>query len=532
VCSGQFVENNSILSFSEDDVSWTLAENGLLMIYEREVYIEIFELLCTGDLKKMLVIGTPGIGKSVLEFYLMYRLAKFWKDSNDGKVHSILYKPRSSETNPIRYLLETDGTEHRVYLVPCIVHIQPDYYFTNTYSDMNFIPTKTILHVTSPGSRGGGTREFEKSLGVLIRRNLGDQVTMLPFSWDEAQFLLFIINQLNIKKNKSEITYEEFQFMFWIFGGSARLLSSEPQRDTPTNIQEFVETEMNDFFDGITTNDNVGMKEAFAATWESCCKLISSILSSAGRGQISAEFVTLSMFKHVYYGELFDWASPFMKYLAGAIVDDHNDNVLNELKSLFNNSNSAMDALFERCAIKEILTNFKNGQRYICDKLRKSKYEKKTNWVFEGTFTRKVIINKIEDIQNMQSGEFGVPNIPNFALVDLVYKGEDNELILFNMYYGDGKKHKGAVDNLIDIQNANNGPNVKDKMIFVLKSENTTFEFQDDLKTINQYRMDYNLSRVGTKHKLDHDDISIDHNTGNPSSNKARGTRRNAKSRK
>jgi hypothetical protein len=67
ICSGQVLENNRILSFVIEDVSWMPYED-LPLIYERDVYKSIFDDLYTGDLKKMLVLGTSGIGKSLLGF--------------------------------------------------------------------------------------------------------------------------------------------------------------------------------------------------------------------------------------------------------------------------------------------------------------------------------------------------------------------------------------------------------------------------------------------------------------------------------
>ena len=61
----------------------------------------------------------------------------------------------------------------------------------------------------------------------------------------------------------------------------------------------------------------------------------------------------------------------------------------------------------------------------------------------------------------MKCGEFGIPNIVNFALVDLVYKGDNSELVLFNMYDGD--------DRLKDIQHANKGPKENDTKSLPIK---------------------------------------------------------------
>ncbi len=511
------------------------------MIYERDVYKEIFEELLDGKLQKMLVLGSPGIGKSLLEFYLMYRFAREWKD--DGAVHSIMYKTRS-QSNPKRYLFETNGTQHRVFLMKEYnADVKAEYYFTDTYSDVDYTPIKTIVHVTSP-SEINAYDQFAKSVETLAGRGRGTYKCMLPFTWEEAQFILNILNTLKIKDDLPQISEGEFEFMFWVFGGSARLLSSWSTADVNKEIEDFVDREMSDFFDGVTINGTTRsqkcLKVAFPAMWENVCKLIAFKLEYKDRGNLSSLVVKQSMFLHIYRdqktGRKEDWASSFMKYLAAAIMDDHNNIIFNELRNLFNNSNAALGAIFERCAIKDILANLKDGQSYTCNMLTKKKNDEGASWEFKSKFTRKVIINKIQDIGNMKCGDFGVPNIVNFALVDLVYKGHDGELILFNMYYGDGKKHKGAVDRLKDIQCANKGPTEKDKMIFVLKPENEVFAYQTDLATINQFRMDFNLSRMGNKRGLD-DNAEANWNTGSelsrPKKRKANETktvnRRNAK---
>jgi len=504
VCSGHVVRDNNILSFTTQGISWMIDED-LPMIYERTVYNEIFEELRDGGLKKMLVLGTPGIGKSLLEFYLMYRFASEWKD---GTTHSIMYKTRN-EHSPRRYLFETNGTQHRVFLVnDSNAFIEPDYYFTDTYSDTDYTPIKTKVHVTSP-SESKAYDQFAKSVDLLQTHDKGDVKIMLPFTWEEAKCILHILNQRKIQKLKPQISEEEFQFKYWVFGGSARLLSIFTKEEVSEEIKEFVETEMSDFFDGVTTEANtrggsLSLKEAFPTTWESTCRLIASRLTFRDRGTLSAEVVKQSMFEHMLQGDEYDWASSFMKYLAGAIVDGHNKAFLSELRTLFNNSNAALGAAFERSAIKEILANLRDGQAYSCVNLKKGKAAKVKSWELKGKLTRKVIINKIEDIGNMRKGEVGVPSIVNFALVDLVYKKANDELILFNMFYGDGRTHRGAVDRLKDIRHRkHNGNNDKDKMIFVLKAENTAFVYQEDLKDIDQFRMDFNLSRVGNKRKRD-----------------------------
>ncbi len=53
VCCGNVECNDSILSFAEDGLSWMINEN-VPMIYERNVYKEIFEELCAGKSRKCL----------------------------------------------------------------------------------------------------------------------------------------------------------------------------------------------------------------------------------------------------------------------------------------------------------------------------------------------------------------------------------------------------------------------------------------------------------------------------------------------
>ncbi len=67
-----------------------------------------------------------------------------------------------------------------------------------------------------------------------------------------------------------------------------------------------------------------------------------------------------------------------MKYLAAAMMEDHDTMVFNELRNLFNNSSdAAIGAIFERGTMKDIIfANLKDRQSYTCDKLKKSKTEK------------------------------------------------------------------------------------------------------------------------------------------------------------
>lgn len=257
------------------------------------------------------------------------------------------------------------------------------------------------------------------------------------------------------------------------------------------------------------------MKEAYPETWANICSLIAKNLQFMNRS--NALVVKQLMFSHIYPDQDESWASSFMKYLAGAIMEDRNYYVCKKDCGLFNSNTAAMGAIFERGAIKAILANLKEGQSYMCYKLKKSKNENSESWKLKCyRVTRKVIINKLEDIGNMQHGQIGVPNIVNFSPVDLVYKGDHGELIFFHMYYGDGNKYKGAVDRLNerlnDFRRSNNGPHAADKMIFVLKPENKSFVYRTELASIDQFRMDFQLSRIG---ELDDivEEVDVDLNT-------------------
>ena len=70
---------------------------------------------------------------------------------------------------------------------------------------------------------------------------------MVPFSREEAKALFKIINIRRRKANLFELSQEEFQFMFWIYGGSARLLSSWCTISPNKEINDFVDREMSDF---------------------------------------------------------------------------------------------------------------------------------------------------------------------------------------------------------------------------------------------------------------------------------------------
>ena len=114
----------------------------------------------------------------------------------------------------------------------------------------------------------------------------------------------------------------------------------------------YLQIRRSDFFDVVTTNINrrhPGLKTAFSIMWGNACKLITDQIEYKGRGNLSFD-VKQSMFLHIYHdkvdGRKEIWASTFMKYLATAIMEDHDNMEFNELCNLFNNSYAAIGAIF------------------------------------------------------------------------------------------------------------------------------------------------------------------------------------------
>ena len=343
------------------------------------------------------------------------------------------------------------------------------------------------MHVSS--IHDDGLYKFRNALN-----SLGRIISLPPFSFEEFK----MADGLSIGKNQY-LNLEELQFLYDIFGGSLRLLREKESNVSNECIYDFVKNEIEFYFEDVfMSNHNeelvlISYKDQFL----NACRVISSKLSFQDpriSPDLNAAVTFRSLFKHHLHLRTDngvqiwndDYASGFMKSLAGGIIKNENTNILTELKNIV--GASGMGCLFERQAHETIYNNLKSSGVYSLDYLAsfgtsKSKGNK-NNKVLKQNITRKVLIRRIEDINSLLVTDYGLPVIPNFPLVDAVI--QPKYLLQDTM----GRTHKGAVGKLESIrEQLIEYDRSEHLMIFFLSHSNyDNFKHISSLDTIKQYK--------------------------------------------
>jgi hypothetical protein len=153
-----------------------------------------------------------------------------------------------------------------------------------------------------------------------------------------------------------------------------------------------------------------------------------------------------------------------MKRLAGAFWEKRNRDLFSEVANLFGKSGAGI--AFESLAHSNLFQMLNEGTSI--DTLHMPSGVPRKNELVAVKVKRKVFIRSIQDIRLLQEGDYGIPVIPNFSLVDAVIFPN----ILLQMTIS--SSHKGAKDSLEQIKTelSKLDPKATPVMIFVLCHSN------------------------------------------------------------
>jgi hypothetical protein len=153
-------------------------------------------------------------------------------------------------------------------------------------------------------------------------------------------------------------------------------------------------------------------------------------------------------------GERF--ASPFMGILACNVMKSVENSVMQKLKDLF--GSSGMGHAFEYDAHMSITDSARKRTFYCSDTDGEC-------WVLPFGVRKRVFIRSIEDIRHLKKGDYGLPIIPNFPLVDAVIPPN----IVLQMTTS--QQHKGSVDALESIAASLEVPIDKLNMVYIVPAD-------------------------------------------------------------
>jgi hypothetical protein len=313
------------------------------------------------------------------------------------------------------------------------------------------VPYGRVLNLEDASDVQRNFNDFQKRLKEATRRE-GERIAI------EKIMSLFSLNEL-IAIKKPSITDECAYFLWLVFGGSARNF------DNLTPSGNFILPVVNDAMEYFFKDTEY--KQAFPKV----LVVMSKEFIKQGDDSIN---VINSIMSHRIDDQQKIWASKFMAYLAGVILDSKEISLWNMLETMLGSKVGGV--VFESLAHKlltssteptKIMPLFKKYSR------EKPDYNLIVNFNLPITFIR-----SIDDMKSLKAGYYGLPVFDNFPLVDAVI--QPNILV---QYATSPEDHKGAVNKLESIRNnlLEKDPE-KHMMIFVIPIENIkTFKFQNDL---------------------------------------------------
>jgi DNA polymerase III delta prime subunit len=319
ICNGFITEVDYFLQFEDDDLKWEEEVKYLLVrdCYE-DLYNKLVEAMQTKSKRGQhwLLLGTPGIGKTLFGLYLIYKIVKSAKNNSGENIPSFIYSDREGEAVYLSFDGQPRIASYRKQVA--------DYVISDTIRKSSAVAQMFNLHITSVNNEGAD---------AINKYNSANKLCMDVFAFEE-----YCILSKKIGVNKSD---DELQFMYDIFGGSCRLLLANENIILKRDLYHVVLDEINFYFQHCfvkvktKTRSNRTTKvvskpitEAFEESAHRCAVVISNSIALRAKKssmQVDNDAITMSLFMHkiLDHDNVWEdaWASGFLKSLAGSIMD-------------------------------------------------------------------------------------------------------------------------------------------------------------------------------------------------------------------
>ena len=442
IVNDRIIENptNPRLWLLPDGIKWV---GGVQELYNRECYDEITKNI--SSLTHALMYGTTGIGKSLYLQVFLVHLARRARAENQP-LPSIHYKYYVDDKVSILTFLP-DGSVINIsnVLQPPL----PDYLLSDGV-DIS-VPTGRILNL-GVASEDRKYKSFRKRIEET--RKMGDSFVMPPFRFHELQ---------SIRPEDMDDQCTEFRHD--VFGGSARNFIADNSKSF--GILPVVDSSMTLLFSDV--------KKKQPDVWNAAARQISERLCVRLN---DGHYTVNNMMWHMIPGGSRMWASKFMEFLAGEILESQTTGVFYELKRIVDSS--GIGFLFEAIGHRKLLMSTNS---FLLKPLFKSLPNEQPKFPVL-KFNRSVIRFKmIEEIGNLPDSAYGLPFTDQFPIADAII--QPDTLIQFTT---SPKKHTGSLMNLTDIRAQLRAPFNEHRLIFVIPKENLdTFVYHTELKDIRQF---------------------------------------------
>jgi hypothetical protein len=267
------------------------------------------------------------------------------------------------------------------------------------------------------------------------------------------------INEL--RKAYPNINESDCNFRYSIVGGNPRHFNSSASTHGSQKFVTLVKNCICNFF-GVDYIDSNDYNKCQSAKW--AINLISRSLSKL---QMGNQLDSSSLFRQFDIDEDLELigeihSSVFLGVLIADMQRSTDISIIDTLKNVI--GSSGFGFAFEYAAHRDVLNS---ETPYYCCKLSSKNIITNNMIISEFALNnkRKVLIRTIEDITTLRDGDYGLPTIPNFPLVDAIIPPN----ILVQMTTS--KNHVGAINKLNDIAEKLKKPINELIMIFITTKE-------------------------------------------------------------
>jgi len=442
------IVNDEIIENEKNPRLWSLPGGlawigGVQDLYNRPCYDII-----TADISSVtraLVIGTPGIGKTLyLQVFLVHLARKAIRESRPPPSITYVY---AKDGNRAKYSFLPDGSVVDISSVPGMPN--PDYELSDSI-DLS-MPSGKTLSLLVASDKEVNYNDFWKR---IKEAKFGRKLIMPLFSFEELRIIAPSMDQ------------QVAQFRHDVFGGSARNFVFGDA--VSTLVLPIVEDVLSQLFRDL--------KASNTAPWDVAARQVSDELQR--RSADSSLSTVNSMMWHMQADGSKNWASKVMQMLAGEICEGREMAIATALEQMV--GKSGMGNAFE-CLGHRKLTQ--STVLFLLKPLLENLQDEKPDFEWANFSLPIVAFRRVDEIANLPVGTYGLPMIPNFPISDAIL--QPDTLLQFTT----SLKHRGSIENL-NLQRAELAEKnrAKHKFVFVVPKENVrAFRYQAGLGDIRQF---------------------------------------------